>query len=137
MVSEKGKVVNGAWKNFCPAFCCFLGMDFVEYAQENQMHDGCQTAYYTKRDGLPRGKCCAGDEKHYHLLTECGTISYQTITCSTRPGGCGAKRRMAMKCPYCGYQESKVVDSRPADEGSIRRRRSACGQSAALPPMKR
>ena len=28
-----------------------------------------------------------------------------------------------MKCPYCGYQESKVVDSRPADEGSIRRRR--------------
>ena len=28
-----------------------------------------------------------------------------------------------MKCPYCGYQESKVVDSRPDDEGSIRRRR--------------
>ena len=28
-----------------------------------------------------------------------------------------------MKCPYCGFQESKVVDSRPADEVSIRRRR--------------
>ena len=28
-----------------------------------------------------------------------------------------------MKCPYCGCSESKVVDSRPADEGSIRRRR--------------
>ena len=29
-----------------------------------------------------------------------------------------------MKCPYCAYLESKVVDSRPADEGaSIRRRR--------------
>lgn len=29
-----------------------------------------------------------------------------------------------MRCPYCGYRESKVVDSRPADEGaSIRRRR--------------
>ena len=29
-----------------------------------------------------------------------------------------------MKCPYCGYKESKVVDSRPADEwASIRRRR--------------
>lgn len=27
-----------------------------------------------------------------------------------------------MKCPYCGHPESKVVDSRPADE-SIRRRR--------------
>jgi transcriptional repressor NrdR len=31
---------------------------------------------------------------------------------------------MIMKCPYCGYSESKVIDSRPADEGcSIRRRR--------------
>ena len=29
-----------------------------------------------------------------------------------------------MKCPFCAYLESKVVDSRPADEGaSIRRRR--------------
>lgn len=29
-----------------------------------------------------------------------------------------------MKCPACGYQESKVIDSRPASEGySIRRRR--------------
>lgn len=27
-----------------------------------------------------------------------------------------------MKCPFCGFNESKVVDSRPA-EGSIRRRR--------------
>ncbi len=28
-----------------------------------------------------------------------------------------------MKCPYCGEKESKVVNSRPADEDSIRRRR--------------
>ena len=29
-----------------------------------------------------------------------------------------------MKCPACGYPESKVIDSRPASEGySIRRRR--------------
>ena len=28
-----------------------------------------------------------------------------------------------MRCPYCGYKESKVVDSRPADEGSSIRRR--------------
>jgi len=27
-----------------------------------------------------------------------------------------------MKCPYCGFSESKVIDSRPADD-SIRRRR--------------
>ena len=31
-----------------------------------------------------------------------------------------------MKCPYCGYKESKVVDSRPADEGSSIRRRREC-----------
>ena len=36
-----------------------------------------------------------------------------------------------MKCPYCGYQESKVVDSRHSDDGlSIRRRREclSCGK---------
>lgn len=35
-----------------------------------------------------------------------------------------------MRCPLCGHLESKVVDSRPAEEGaSIRRRREclACG----------
>lgn len=31
-----------------------------------------------------------------------------------------------MKCPYCGHGESKVVDSRPADEGSSIRRRREC-----------
>ena len=31
-----------------------------------------------------------------------------------------------MKCPYCGQSESKVVDSRPADEGSSIRRRREC-----------
>ena len=31
-----------------------------------------------------------------------------------------------MKCPYCGYRESRVVDSRPADEGSSIRRRREC-----------
>ena len=33
-----------------------------------------------------------------------------------------------VKCPYCGYKESKVVDSRPADEGSSIRRRRECLQ---------
>ena len=33
-----------------------------------------------------------------------------------------------MRCPYCGYKESKVVDSRPADEGSSIRRRRECLQ---------
>ena len=31
-----------------------------------------------------------------------------------------------MKCPYCGYLESKVVDSRPAEEGATIRRRREC-----------
>ena len=33
-----------------------------------------------------------------------------------------------MRCPYCGYKESKVVDSRPAEEGSSIRRRRECLQ---------
>ena len=31
-----------------------------------------------------------------------------------------------MKCPYCGDQESKVIDSRHSDDLSIRRRRECC-----------
>ena len=31
-----------------------------------------------------------------------------------------------MKCPFCGYSESKVIDSRPADEGASIRRRREC-----------
>lgn len=31
-----------------------------------------------------------------------------------------------MKCIYCGHPESKVVDSRPTDEGSSIRRRREC-----------
>ena len=36
-----------------------------------------------------------------------------------------------MKCPFCGFSESKVIDSRPTDEGErIRRRRecTSCGK---------
>ena len=31
-----------------------------------------------------------------------------------------------MKCPYCGFKASKVVDSRPAEEGNSIRRRREC-----------
>ncbi len=31
-----------------------------------------------------------------------------------------------MKCPFCGYTESKVIDSRPADESTTIRRRREC-----------
>ena len=31
-----------------------------------------------------------------------------------------------MKCPFCAYLESKVIDSRPAEEGATIRRRREC-----------
>jgi len=31
-----------------------------------------------------------------------------------------------MKCPFCGYEESRVIDSRPTDEGERIRRRREC-----------
>lgn len=31
-----------------------------------------------------------------------------------------------MKCPFCGWAESKVIDSRPTDEGERIRRRREC-----------
>jgi len=33
---------------------------------------------------------------------------------------------MPMKCPFCGFAEDKVIDSRPTDEGSAIRRRREC-----------
>ena len=33
---------------------------------------------------------------------------------------------LCMKCPFCGYEESKVIDSRPTDEGERIRRRREC-----------
>lgn len=33
-----------------------------------------------------------------------------------------------MRCPFCGYEESKVIDSRPTDEGEKIRRRRECLQ---------
>lgn len=35
-----------------------------------------------------------------------------------------------MKCPYCGKENTRVIDSRPTDDSSIRRRRQSdeCGK---------
>lgn len=32
-----------------------------------------------------------------------------------------------MKCPFCSFDESKVIDSRPTEEGHVIRRRRECG----------
>ena len=46
---------------------------------------------------------------------------------SSRSAAARKKEVRAMKCPFCGDQESKVVDSRHSDDGlSIRRRRECC-----------
>ena len=31
-----------------------------------------------------------------------------------------------MRCPYCGFAESKVIDSRPTEESNSIRRRREC-----------
>ena len=31
-----------------------------------------------------------------------------------------------MRCPFCGFDDSKVIDSRPTDEGVAIRRRREC-----------
>lgn len=36
-----------------------------------------------------------------------------------------------MKCPYCGFEESKVIDSRPTEDGEKIRRRRECLKCAA------
>ncbi len=33
-----------------------------------------------------------------------------------------------MKCPYCGEENTKVIDSRPAEENNAIRRRRQCGK---------
>ena len=35
-----------------------------------------------------------------------------------------------MRCPFCGCQEDKVIDSRPTEEGSAIRRRRECSRCA-------
>lgn len=35
-----------------------------------------------------------------------------------------------MRCPFCNYEETKVVDSRPADQGNMIRRRRECFECA-------
>ncbi len=39
---------------------------------------------------------------------------------------CAKGRSRNMRCPVCGYAESKVIDSRPVEEGNSIRRRREC-----------
>jgi len=33
-----------------------------------------------------------------------------------------------LKCPYCGYEDDRVIDSRPTEEGTVIRRRRECSK---------
>ena len=55
------------------------------------------------------------------------------LRCNRKPGMHGKQRRNeeSMKCPFCGHDNTRVIDSRPAeDNNSIRRRRvcDVCGK---------
>jgi len=41
-------------------------------------------------------------------------------------GGMPGDRRTAVRCPYCRHADSRVVDSREADDGQLIRRRRSC-----------
>ena len=53
--------------------------------------------------------------KHLHKYTVFGIINYIYIY-----------EVHIMKCPFCSFEESKVIDSRPTDEGERIRRRREC-----------
>ena len=38
-----------------------------------------------------------------------------------------------MRCPYCGSENSRVVDSRPAEDNNAIRRRRQCDECGKLP----
>ncbi len=40
----------------------------------------------------------------------------------------GNFERSEMKCPFCGIQDDKVIDSRSASDGGAVRRRRECGR---------
>ena len=63
----------------------------------------------------------------YSSQKETGELGRSPDRIAGKPPGCPAeKRRQTMRCPFCGFGESKVIDSRPAEEGSSIRRRREC-----------
>ena len=66
--------------------------------------------------------------KGYQLRTKYGIIIRQKLLyfAWAWPGALFQRRAAAVRCPFCSHPESKVVDSRPSDEGSSIRRRREC-----------
>ena len=80
--------------------------------------------YNRKADTLPLPKRCKGKNLlFFHQLwysTDC--TEFYGKSRIFQQGG------ITMKCPFCGYAESKVIDSRPTDENERIRRRRECMQ---------
>lgn len=53
-------------------------------------------------------------------------IYYISRLCITSSRQVAKKRRFFMKCPYCNVENTRVIDSRPADDGNTIRRRRQC-----------
>ncbi len=48
------------------------------------------------------------------------------FACYNRIAGCLSASFSSMKCPFCGFENDKVVDSRESKEGESIRRRREC-----------
>lgn len=65
----------------------------------------------------------------WYILLVAFTCARNTVIGTSKSGKSTLlSRRQPMKCPYCGYIEDKVIDSRPTDEGSSIRRRRECSK---------
>jgi len=62
-------------------------------------------------------------------------LTYTTY-CGKLYSSCYIEWIDSMNCPYCGYQDSKVIDSRDANDG-IRRRRQCLGCNARFTTYER
>lgn len=51
-----------------------------------------------------------------------------TYTAKKRNGFCGDAGGRQMKCPFCGHENTRVIDSRPAEENNSIRRRRVCDE---------
>jgi len=59
------------------------------------------------------------NDRGYYIWVGFGFWKVKALLKAAESGGC-------MRCPYCGHEDSRVVDTRTTEEGSIVRRRREC-----------
>ena len=67
-------------------------------------------------------------EKNNKIVRKNFLTSFLKITIIVTNTGawCKLERKVAMKCPFCGKENTRVIDSRPAEENNSIRRRRLC-----------